>query len=73
LNEINQELSTIDKLNENLLDISIFMKKELFLQSAFLFKSIREKMKFLKTKELKIITINYFEKVVDKKENEYFY
>ena len=30
-------------------------------------------MTALKTKKLKIITINYFEKVVDKKESEYFY
>ena len=73
LSSISEELIILDKLNEDLLDIAIFMKKELFLQSSAIFIKIREKMIVLKKNEEKNSTINYFEKIVDKKEKEFLY
>ena len=73
LSTISEELIILDKLNEDLLDIAIFMKKELFLQSSSIFIKIKNKMITLKKHEEKNSTINYFEKIVDKKEKEFLY
>lgn len=73
LSSILEELSILDKLNEDLLDITKFIKNELFLQCSLIFIKIKEEMNFLKEKKEDNSTLIYFEKIVDKKEKEFLY
>ena len=72
LRVVNAQLMNIDRINQYLLDISIYMKKELFNESTAIFVKVDAELEKLKETD-QHTTTTYFHNLVTNKKNEFLY